>query len=170
MESNIKIYGGMRMNSLARNKYLRLLVALLLLTGLLIAGCTAAGDSAQNVTDITESAVLAEDGYYTAPQEVADYLHTYGHLPDNFITKKEAKALGWDSQAGNLDEVAPGMSIGGDVFGNREGLLPVQKGRTYYECDVNYTGGYRDGERLIYSDDGLIYYTADHYKSFEQLY
>lgn len=62
------------------------------------------------------------------------------------------------------------MSIGGDVFGNREGLLPTQKGRTYYECDVNYAGGYRGGERLIYSDDGLIYYTADHYKSFEQLY
>ena len=78
--------------------------------------------------------------------------------------------MGWDSQSGNLDEVAPGMSIGGDIFGNREKLLPEEKGRKYYGCDVNYEGGYRNGERIIYSNDGLIYYTDDHYKSFEQLY
>ena len=78
--------------------------------------------------------------------------------------------MGWDSQSGNLDEVAPGMSIGGDIFGNLEKLLPEEKGRKYYECDVNYEGGYRNGERIIYSNDGLIYYTDDHYKSFEQLY
>ena len=78
--------------------------------------------------------------------------------------------MGWDSQSGNLDEVAPGMSIGGDIFGNREKLLTEEKGRKYYECDVNYEGGYRNGERIIYSNDGLIYYTDDHYKSFEQLY
>jgi guanyl-specific ribonuclease Sa len=66
--------------------------------------------------------------------------------------------------------VAPGMSIGGDTFGNREGILPKEKGRKYYECDVNYEGGYRGGERIVYSNDGLIFYTEDHYKSFEQLY
>jgi hypothetical protein len=87
-----------------------------------------------------------------------------------FFTKKEARDLGWDSQDGNLDDVAPGMSIGGDTFGNREGILPKEKGRKYYECDVNYEGGYRGGERIVYSNDGLIFYTEDHYKSFEQLY
>ena len=155
------------MKNIWRNPYLRTLLLALLLVGMLCTGCTGAlnSDNWQSTDN-----VLAEDGCYTAPQDVADYLHTYAHLPDNFITKNEAKKLGWDSQSGNLDEVAPGMSIGGDVFGNREKLLPEEKGRKYYECDVNYEGGYRNGERIIYSNDGLIYYTNDHYKSFEQLY
>ena len=151
-----------------RNPYLRVLFMLLLLAGVLCTACTSgvASDYDQPQSD----AALVEDGWYTEPQEVADYLHVYGHLPDNFITKNEAKKLGWDNQAGNLDKVAPDMSIGGDLFGNREGLLPEKDGRKYYECDVNYEGGYRNGERIIYSNDGLIFYTADHYKSFEQLY
>lgn len=144
-------------------RWLLLLAVLLTLSLGLLAGCS--GDDAAD-----DGAALDETASYTAPQDVADYLHTFGHLPGNFITKKEAAALGWDSQSGNLDEVAPGMSIGGDVFGNREGLLPKAKGRTYYECDVNYEGGYRGGERIVYSDDGLIFYSDDHYKSFEQLY
>ena len=78
--------------------------------------------------------------------------------------------MGWDSKKGNLDEVAPGKSIGGNKFGNREGLLPEKKGRTYYECDIDYNGGYRGGKRIVYSSDGLIYYTEDHYNSFELLY
>lgn len=113
---------------------------------------------------------LPEDGSYTSPEDVALYIHTYGHLPDNYITKQEAEDLGWDNREGNLDEVAPGMSIGGGRFGNYEGLLPEKKGRQYYECDVNYDGGYRGAERIVYSDDGLIYYTEDHYNSFTQLY
>ena len=148
-----------------KNKYFLLFTVLLLSIGLLC-GC-GADDVA--IVD-AERTALAEDGSYTSPEDVAEYLHFYGHLPDNFITKNEARDLGWDSQAGNLDEVAPGMSIGGDTFGNREGLLPKEKGRKYYECDVNYEGGYRGGERIVYSNDGLIFYTADHYKSFEQLY
>ena len=151
-----------------RNPYLRVLLAVLLLVAVCCTACTSGADSGADQSPA--AGILAEDGVYTAPQDVADYLHAYGHLPDNFITKSEAKRLGWDSQAGNLDEVAPGMSIGGDSFGNREQLLPVQKGRRYYECDVNYEGGYRNGERIIYSDDGLIFYTDDHYKSFDQLY
>lgn len=150
-----------------RNPYLRVLLAVLLLAVVCCTACTSGADSGY---DQSPAEILAEDGVYTAPQDVADYLHTYGHLPDNFITKSQAKQLGWDSQAGNLDEVAPGMSIGGDSFGNREQLLPTKEGRRYYECDVNYAGGYRNGERIIYSDDGLIFYTDDHYKSFEQLY
>lgn len=113
---------------------------------------------------------LQEDGHYNTRDEVALYLHTYGHLPDNYITKKEAQELGWDSKKGNLEQVAPGMSIGGSHFGNYEKQLPEKKGRKYYECDLGFEGGYRGAERLIYSSDGLIFYTGDHYKTFEQLY
>ena len=111
-----------------------------------------------------------ETGIYTDKEQVACYLHLYGRLPSNYISKKEAERLGWDSREGNLDEVAPGKSIGGGRFGNREGLLPEKKGRTYYECDIDYDGGYRGGKRIVYSNDGLIYYTEDHYNSFELLY
>ncbi len=104
---------------------------------------------------------------YTAPEDVAEYLHIYGELPENFITKKDAKKLGWVSSEGNLWEVAPGMSIGGDHFGNYEGILPEGD---YRECDVNFDGGYRGSERIIYGEDGSIYYTDDHYKTFTQLY
>ena len=114
--------------------------------------------------------LLAEDGIYSTPEEVAEYLHIYGHLPQNYLTKQEAKALGWDASQGNLWEVAEGKSIGGDRFGNREGQLPEAEGRTWYECDVNYEGGFRGAERLLYSKDGLIYYTNDHYQSFTLLY
>ena len=117
-----------------------------------------------------DGAALDERGSYTSKDQVALYLYTYGHLPDNYITKKEAESLGWDSKKGNLREVAPGMSIGGSYFGNYEGKLPEKQGRRYYECDVNYEGGYRGAERIIYSDDGLIFYTGDHYENFEQLY
>lgn len=113
---------------------------------------------------------IAEDGWYDTPGDVAEYIHTYGHLPENFITKSEAEDLGWVSSEGNLWDVAYGMSIGGDRFGNREGLLPDAEGRKWYECDVNYAGGYRGSERIVFSNDGLVYYTADHYESFEQLY
>ena len=125
-------------------------------------------------TNPTESEVeklsVEKDGSYTTPEDVAEYIHTFGTLPNNFITKSEAKALGWDSSKGNLWDVAPGKSIGGDYFGNYEGLLPTEKGRKYTECDVNYEGGYRGSERVIFSNDGLIFYTDDHYESFTQLY
>ena len=115
----------------------------------------------------SQSSAIDEDGWYTDPYEVAEYLITYGHLPSNYITKAEAEALGWESVKGNLWEVAEGMSIGGDVFNNYEKILPEAK---YHECDVNYEGGYRGAERLIYSEDLEIYYTQDHYESYTQLY
>ena len=113
---------------------------------------------------------IDEDGEYTSKEEVAEYLNQYGHLPSNFIKKNDAKKLGWVSSEGNLEEAAPGKSIGGDKFGNYEGALPKKKGRKYFECDINSDGGYRGAERIIFSDDGLIYYTGDHYKTFELLY
>ena len=101
---------------------------------------------------------------------MALYIHTYGHLPNNFISKTKARNAGWDSSEGNLDEVLPGMSIGGSEFKNYDGQLPEAAGRTWTECDINYTGGYRGAERIVFSNDGLIYYTGDHYQTFEQLY
>ena len=113
-----------------------------------------------------------EDEQYTDKEHVALYLHTYGHLPSNYITKKEAAAAGWDSGEEYLSEVCPGKSIGGDRFGNYEEKLPKKKGRKYFECDIDYGPGKksRGGKRLVYSSDGLIYYTADHYNNFELLY
>lgn len=128
------------------------------------------GFSSDQDSKADPAADIEESGSYTSRDEVALYLHTYGHLPDNYITKKEAEALGWDSKKGNLWDAAPGMSIGGSRFGNYEGLLPDEKGRMYFECDIDYEGGYRGAKRIIYSNDGLVFYTEDHYKTFEQLY
>lgn len=114
--------------------------------------------------------ILEEDGYYTSMEDVGLYIHTYGKLPNNYIKKSDAGDLGWKSSEGNLWDVTDKMSIGGDKFGNREKLLPIKEGRQYYECDINYEGGYRGAERIVYSDDGLIYYTEDHYESFTLLY
>ena len=107
---------------------------------------------------------------YSSKDDVASYLHLYGHLPDNYITKQDAQKLGWESSQGNLWDVAPGKSIGGSRFGNYEGLLPESDSRQYYECDIDYNGGFRNEKRIVYSNDGLIYYTEDHYESFELLY
>lgn len=111
--------------------------------------------------------VLPEDGSYTTKEDVALYIHLYGCLPDNFMTKDEARELGWEG--GSLEPYAPGMCIGGDYFGNYEGLLPED--RDYTECDIDTLGADSRGpKRIVFSDDGLIYYTADHYESFELLY
>lgn len=131
---------------------------------LLLASCTNLPNSSDQVSEIEES------GHYTTKEEVSLYLETYEQLPDNFITKNEAQKLGWQSSKGNLWDVSDKLSIGGDKFGNREGLLPNKKGRQYYEADINYEGGFRGAERLVYSNDGLIYYTEDHYDSFTKLY
>lgn len=116
-----------------------------------------------------EEAPLPEDGAYTTKEDVALYIHTYGHLPDNFITKREAQNLGWPG--GDLEPYAPGMCIGGSRFGNYEGLLPEAEGRSYTECDIDTLGAKsRGAKRIVFSNDGLIYYTGDHYESFELLY
>ena len=107
------------------------------------------------------------DGIYDSRDEVALYIHTYGELPSNYITKKEAEALGW--QGGSLEDYAPGKCIGGNHFGNYEGQLP--EGHSYKECDIDTLGkSSRGAKRIVYSDDGLIYYTDDHYSTFTLLY
>ena len=119
----------------------------------------------------TESApVIDENGWYDDKDNVALYLHTYGKLPSNFVTKTDAEKLyGWEG--GALDTYVQGMAIGGTKFGNYEGLLPKKSGRQYYECDIDTVGtNSRGAKRIVYSNDGLIYYTGDHYETFELLY
>lgn len=111
---------------------------------------------------------VSEDGEYTQKDELSLYIHLYGHLPSNFITKDEAEKAGWTG--GAVGKVLPGKSIGGDRYYNREGLLPKAPGRVWTECDVGDRRNTRGGERLVFSNDGLIYYSPDHYDSFELLY
>lgn len=119
--------------------------------------------------DDSGAEAIDEDGSLTSKEEVALYIHTYGRLPGNFITKREAQALGWPG--GSLEPYAPGKCIGGSRFGNYEGLLPEKEGRTYTECDIDTLGAEsRGAKRIVFSNDGLIYYTGDHYESFELLY
>ena len=124
----------------------------------------------ESAAETDEKAIsIDENGTYTSKEDVALYINTYGKLPSNYITKKEAKKLGWEG--GSLEEYAPGKSIGGDYFGNYEELLPEKKGREYHECDIDTKGKKKRGaKRIIYSNDGLIYYTDDHYKTFTLLY
>ncbi len=112
---------------------------------------------------------LSEDGSYDSKEDVARYINIFGHLPKNYITKKEAQSLGWSG--GSLEPYAPGCCIGGSHFGNYEGILPEADGRSYTECDIDTQGkSSRGAKRLVYSNDGLIFYTDDHYETFELLY
>ena len=112
---------------------------------------------------------LNPDGSYTTKEDVSLYIHLYGKLPSNFITKIEARKLGWEG--GGLEDYAPGKCIGGDHFGNYEELLPDGPGRIWTECDIDTLGqDDRGAKRIVFSNDGLIYYTDDHYQSFELLY
>lgn len=124
--------------------------------------------TAQSLWETTEeTAPIDPDGSYTTKEDVALYIHTYGCLPSNFMTKEEARELGWEG--GGLEEYAPGMCIGGDRFGNYEGLLPED--REYTECDIDtLDADSRGARRIVFSDDGLIFYTEDHYESFTLLY
>ncbi|MBQ9045617.1 MAG: ribonuclease [Oscillospiraceae bacterium] len=119
--------------------------------------------------EATAETPLDPDGSYTSKEDVALYIHQYGHLPPNFITKRDAEKLGWTG--GSLEPYAPGKCIGGSRFGNFEGLLPEAPGRTYTECDIDTLGASsRGAKRIVFSNDGLIYYTDDHYESFTLLY
>ncbi len=157
-------------------RLLALLMALLLVAGAAFAQAVEADDEilVEDGVALTAELMVEVGEDYSSPEEVALYLYAFGELPPNFLTKQEARDLGWVASWGNLWDVAPGMSIGGDYFGNREGLLPKARGRQYYECDVNYDPDYDQGrrgpERIVFSSDGLIYYSASHYSDFELLY
>lgn len=156
-------------------KLLSLLLALALLLSL--AACGSNDTTSTTTSAVQDTTAAAEetgpyldpDGTYTTKEDVALYIHLYGKLPGNFITKSEARQLGWSG--GSVEKYARGKCIGGDRFYNNEGLLPDAEGRIWYECDIGTLGeSSRGAKRIVFSNDGLIYYTADHYETFEQLY
>ncbi len=158
-------------------KKLGLLLAIVLIAGILtgiLAACGSVLETPDPHTEPGESGseptvILDEDGIYSSKDDVALYIHLYGKLPSNYITKKEAQELGWSG--GSLEPSAPGKCIGGSHFGNYEKLLPSKEGRTYTECDIDTLGEKsRGAKRIVFSNDGLIYYTEDHYETFTLLY
>ena len=150
--------------------------ALCVISALCAAGCVCfAGINSYGIIkeeQAVDSITLAENGSYNSKEDVSAYILKYGHLPDNYITKAEAQADGWIG--GSVSDVIPGKSIGGDRFyiEYTVGDAPLKaEGRYYTECDVNTLGKEDRGtERLIFSNDGLIYYTNDHYQTYELLY
>ena len=153
-------------------KVLSVLLVLLMLLSL--AGCAEMMDAFATLSDMVQEAKelaqsLPVSGSYTSEEDVAKYIYLYGCLPPNFMTKDEARSLGWEG--GSLEPYAPGKCIGGDVFKNYEGLLPDAPGRTWTECDIDTMGASsRGAKRIVFSNDGLIYVTHDHYESFTLLY
>lgn len=137
-----------------RNGGTRRLLLLILVAALLI--------GAKAIKPMTGG--IAENGEYYTHEEVAEYINTYGELPQNYVTKNEARSMGW--YGGNpMDEI--GYCIGGDYYGNYEKKLPNNR---YYECDVDYDDDSRGECRLVYTKDGEVYFTDDHYATFTQLY
>ncbi|MFV0604455.1 MAG: ribonuclease domain-containing protein [Niabella sp.] len=118
------------------------------------------GDSVKN----TSSIFLIDS--LTSEAVVVPYVKEHGLLPAYYITKKEARKKGWIASEGNLCNVLPGKAIGGDIFSNREGQLPKKNGRQWKEADLNYHCGHRNAYRLLFSNDGLVFVTMDHYKTF----
>ena len=118
----------------------------------------------------TEPEVTVTPGPLEAAQELADYIFEYGELPENYVTKKQAKEMGWPARYRYVGDIAPGLTIGGDYFGNYERKLPVVKGRKYYEADCFYQGRSRNEYRIIYSNDGHVWFTGDHYNTFVELF
>lgn len=157
-------------------RWLAFLLILVTLTGLLTGAMAKKNNKKEE--DANEPVIvyaldyeIEEDGWYSTKEEVAVYLATYGVLPGNYLTKRDAEDLGWVSSWGNLGEVAPGCSIGGNRFGNYEGLLPEGDGIKYTECDIDFDGTYRNAQRIVFSNEDpmRIYYTEDHYESFVEI-
>ena len=126
-----------------------------------------AATSDQSLENEEVFTVPVEEGeYYYDLESVVLYLEYYGELPENYITKKEARSMGWEG--GSVERYIDDAAIGGDYFGNKEGLLPAGK---YTECDLDTLDeNSRGAERLVFTDDGQYYYTDDHYDSFTQVW
>ncbi|RAP46471.1 MAG: ribonuclease [Methanosphaera sp. rholeuAM74] len=142
-------------------------VVIVALLGSLFAFNGDGGNSSLNASiDVADTVNVTEDGEYVSVEEVSAYIKKFHKLPGNYITKKEAQSLGWSG--GPLKSYAPGKSIGGDVFTNRQGLLPPSS--KYIECDIDANGTSRGPKRIVYStDDYRVYYTSDHYNSFKEV-
>lgn len=96
-------------------------------------------------------------------------LKYHGALPDYYIEKSVAVRLGYSASSGNLSEVAPGKTLSRGIYKNSNGHLPSAYGRIWYEADINYSGGFRGTERILFSNDGLIFVTYDHYETFVEI-
>ena len=111
-------------------------------------------ESSGNIDELTEENL------------VIDYVKANRKLPDYYLTKGEARSQGWVASEGNLCDVLPGRAIGGDKFSNREKTLPT--GAQYFEADVNYNCGRRNADRIVFTKNGDVWLTHDHYKSFQK--
>lgn len=167
------------------NRSIWLVIAIALSMGLaMLTGCATTSTGSN---EVQPEPTQAEDGptengptevalpqvqkgeYYYDVENVTLYIDTYGELPDNYITKSEAQALGWSG--GSVEKYREGAAIGGDRFGNYEGILPEGDDIRYTECDIDTHGASgRGAKRLIFSNDGNYYYTEDHYESFCQVF
>ncbi|WP_455819015.1 ribonuclease domain-containing protein [Pseudomonas cerasi] len=153
----------------------KLIIAAILAIVASYAGLRQQGDSRAPVTRHEQPVARQQNSssdisVLTQQQRVADYLQQHQQLPDYYLRKGDARRQGWDPSKGNLCDVLPGRAIGGDRFSNREGGLPEKNGRRWFEADVNYQCGRRGTDRMLYSSDGLIYVTRDHYRHFEQVH
>lgn len=133
--------------------------------------------SSVDIYDIYEA--IEESGEYTTKDSVAAYLCKFDKLPSNYVGKNEGKDL-YESSTGNTFSkwnfnpwTTIGVMIGGDDFNNYASdpdyyheNLPEGE---YYEADVDYSGSNRGTKRLIYQSGCIIYYTADHYETFDLL-
>lgn len=152
-------------------KYRPFIIVIMLLIGYALKACHSPSTShitPSSTTQQSSTSALSITAN-TDPSNVARYLRAHQTLPDYYIRKGEARRKGWVASKGNLCEVLPGRVIGGDRFSNREHRLPEQAGRSWQEADVNFSCGRRNSDRLLFSSDGLIYLTTDHYRSFQQV-
>ncbi|MBQ9179774.1 MAG: ribonuclease [Firmicutes bacterium] len=158
-------------------KLISVLCILVLVLGLGLSGCAGSGEesdssagSGSGSSSQQQESKLDRDGIYDSKEDVKNYLIEYGELPSNYITKSEARELGWEG--GSVERYAEYKCIGGDRFGNYEGLLPKESDKDFYhECDIKTLGkNSRGAKRIIYGKDGDIYYTDDHYESFTKIY
>jgi hypothetical protein len=145
-----------------------IVVAGLLLAALVVAVLEPGGDSAPQAGSLQELAVelgMADPADFV---EVVESVRTTGRLPDRYVDKRQARALGWEPGS-DLCDSAPDRVIGGDRFQNREGRLPAAAGRQWFEADLDFDCGRRGAKRLVFSNDGLIFVTTDHYESFVEV-
>ena len=123
-------------------------------------------DASRNSSEITETSFAGNIDELTAENKVIDYVKANRQLPDYYVTKSEARKSGWVPSKGNLCDVLPGRAIGGDKFSNREKQLPHNE--QYFEADVNYNCGNRNADRIVFTKNGDVYLTKNHYKSFQK--
>ncbi len=99
----------------------------------------------------------------------ADYwIKYFGELPKYYVTKNEAKSSGW-RQSKSPENYIPDKMIMGGIYHNKNDHLPNAPGRIWYEADINYYEGKRNGHRFLWSNDGLMFVTYNHYETFYEI-